>query len=77
MNIVGGTANQATNTNNDIGLAESIDIGNFDLEETAYVLLDALSAGLDNPNSLNTFSVAAGAKKADLVAAGVGRFIRG
>ncbi len=71
--IVGGTQAQATIPT--IGLANSIDVGNFDQEETAFVLLDLLAAGSNNPNSLNTFDVAAGASKVDLVAAGVGGII--
>lgn len=71
--IVGGTVSQATI--NTIGLAESIDVGNFDMEETAFVLLDGLSAGLNDPNSINTILVAPNASKIDSVAAVVGSVI--
>jgi len=57
-----------------LGIAESIDVGNFDTEETAVILLDIMSGqinagGLDD---LNAIPLAADASKIDLVAAGVG-----
>ena len=69
--IVGGTvAESGVNT---IGIAQSIDIGNFDMSETALVLLDLLSdPNTANPNSLNQYALDVGASKIDLVAAGVG-----
>ena len=49
--IIGGTVNQlGINT---LGVAESIDVGNFDTTETAVVLLDNLSS----TNSINQFSL--------------------
>ena len=50
--IVGGTINQLGIST--IGIAESIDVGNFDTTESAVVLLDLLSSTSSiNPNSLN------------------------
>jgi hypothetical protein len=54
--IIGGTiAESGVNT---IGIAQSIDPGNFDTEETALVLLDVLS-NPTGPASLNTYLTAA------------------
>lgn len=55
-----------------IGLAQSIDPGNFETAETAVVLLDLLSADASDPNSLSQFPLAAGATIVDVIAAGVG-----
>ena len=60
-----------------IGIAQSIDVGNFDAEETALVLLDALSANPGDPTfdfgvSLNQFPLAPGSTKIDLVGVAVG-----
>ena len=68
--IVGGTiAEFGIST---IGIAETIDPGNFGTEESAVVLLDLLSAGAGNPNSLNQFGLGGGATIFDLVGTGVG-----
>ena len=67
--IVGGTiAESGIQT---IGIASSIDVGNFGLEDTGIILLDLLSAGSGNPNSLNQFPIASGASKLAFVAQGV------
>ena len=51
--IVGGTiAESGVST---IGIAQSIDPGNFDTEETALVLLDVLSEPAGPSSSLNTY----------------------
>jgi hypothetical protein len=51
--IVGGTiAESGVDT---IGIAQSIDPGNFETEETALVLLDVLSDPAGGPASLNTY----------------------
>lgn len=51
--IVGGTiAESGVDT---IGIAQSIDPGNFETEETALVLLDVLSDPAGDPASLNTY----------------------
>lgn len=68
--IVGGSVGELGLTL--IGLAESIDAGNFAGEETAVVLLDLMSAPAPNPNSLNSVELAAGAGKIALVGLGVG-----
>ena len=68
--IVGGTiAESGIST---IGIAESIDPGNFGTGESALILLDLLSAPASNPNSLNQFAVDPGSTKLELVATGVG-----
>lgn len=68
--IVGGTiAESGLQT---IGIAQSIDPGNFAPGETALTLLDLLSAPASNPNSLNQYAIAPGASKIDLVATGIG-----
>lgn len=58
-----------------LGIAESIDPGNFSTTETGVVLLDFLSAGAGDPNSLNSFPLAPGASKVDLIGAGVGNIV--
>jgi hypothetical protein len=68
--IVGGTIPELGIST--IGIAESIDPGNFATSETAVILLDLLSAPSFDPNSLNQFAVAGSATKVDLVARGVG-----
>ena len=55
-----------------IGIAESIDVGNFDREETAVVLLDLLSASRFNPNSLNRFVRGPNTSIIDVIGLGVG-----
>lgn len=64
--IIGGTVVESGLQT--IGIAESIDVGNFELAETALVLLDELSASLPNLNSLNNF----GGSKIDVIGHGVG-----
>ncbi len=71
--IVGGTTEESGI--NTIGVAQSIDPGNFGTEETALVLLDILSADLSgNPQSfsLNDVPLAPSVSKEDLVVTGVG-----
>ncbi len=68
--IVGGTiAELGIST---IGIAESIDPGNFGLAEDAVILLDLLSAAASNPNSLNQYGLAGAATIIDLIGQGVG-----
>ncbi|MEM7349619.1 MAG: hypothetical protein AAF657_02360 [Acidobacteriota bacterium] len=55
-----------------IGIAQSIDPGNFGVEESAVILLDLLSAPAADPNSLNQFGLGGGATIIDLVGVGVG-----
>ncbi|MCH9646797.1 MAG: choice-of-anchor D domain-containing protein [Deltaproteobacteria bacterium] len=55
-----------------IGIAENIDVGNFDTGGSAVVLLDLLSAPPDNPNSLNQFLTGEVGAKARLLGLGLG-----
>jgi len=71
--IVGGT--QAESGIQTIGIAQSIDPGNFETEETALVLLDLLSAAASNPNSLNQYPLTGGATIIDLIGTGVGNIV--
>lgn len=71
--VIGGTIEQLGAPT--IGIAESIDIGNYDLSELAVVLLDLLSAPNGNPNSLNSIPTGGSATKLDLVAEGVGNIV--
>jgi len=71
--IIGGTIAESGIPT--IGIAESIDIGNFETRETALVLLDLLSAASPDPNSLNTFPRAPFVTKVDIVGVGVGNIV--
>ena len=51
-----------------IGIAQSVDVGNFGTEETAIVLLDLLSEESGDPNSLNSFLLLESQAKLPLVA---------
>lgn len=68
--IVGGTIDETGIFT--IGISQSIDIGNFNRQESALVLLDTLSGPDFDPNSLNWFFLAPGTTKIDLVGTGVG-----
>lgn len=69
--IVGGTIDELGVST--IGIAQSIDVGNFDTSETAFVLLDLLSdPNPFNPNSLNSFPIDPSASIIDLVGIAVG-----
>ena len=71
--VVGGTGAEFLIPT--IGIANSVDVGNFDLEEDGIVLLDILSSSNaqgTGPDSLNTFQVAPGASRVDMIAAGIG-----
>ena len=73
--VVGGTRDQFDQT---VGRAISVDIGNFDLEEEAVVLLDLLSDRNDvgvNSVSINSVAVDSSASRVDLVASGIGVLI--
>jgi hypothetical protein len=52
-----------------IGIAESIDVGNFDAEESAVVLLDILSG---SSGSLNDYMLAESVSKADFIGLALG-----
>ncbi|MGB1252290.1 MAG: hypothetical protein ACPG8W_16850 [Candidatus Promineifilaceae bacterium] len=72
--IVGGT--QAQLGIGTIGIADSIDVGNFATEETGVVLLDILSdTDSSASNSLNNFSRDASASIIDIIGVGVGNII--
>ena len=68
--VIGGTiAESGIST---IGIAQSLDIGNFDTAEDSLVLLDLLSAASSNPNSLNQYGINAGRSIIELIGVGVG-----
>ena len=71
--IIGGTIEESGMQT--IGIAQSIDVGNFDTTESAIVLLDLLSAAASNPNSLNRFGVDSSSTKIALVGTGVGNIV--
>ncbi|WP_130507677.1 PPC domain-containing protein [Krasilnikovia cinnamomea] len=70
--VVGGTiAESGVPT---IGIAQSIDPGNFETEETALVLLDVLSNPAGDPASLNTY-LTSGSDRVAFVAQALGNVI--
>ena len=69
--IIGGTSAEAGIDT--IGIAQSVDPGNFGHEETALLLLDYVSLPAPNPNSFNTF-VAPGADKAAFIGRSLGNY---
>lgn len=68
--IFGGTINQLGIST--IGIAQYIDPGNFGTESTAVILLDLLSAGASNPNSINSIPLSGSISKIDAVGLIVG-----
>lgn len=58
-----------------IGIAQSIDVGNFESSETAVVLLDLLSGNDFDPNSLNGFPVDPSTTKIEFVGRSLGNII--
>ena len=71
--VVGGTIAEAGIST--IGVASSIDPGNFGHEDDALVLLDELSAPIPSPLSLNTYLAASAPDKIKLIATGLGNII--
>lgn len=71
--IVGGTI--AETGLNAVGMAESIDVGNFDGEQTAIVQLDTLSAPSFNISSLNSIPRGGGVSMIELVGVGIGNLV--
>ena len=71
--VIGGTIPEVNIPT--IGIAQSIDPGNFDTTETAIVLLDLLSGAVGTGASLNEFGVDPAASKVDLVGVGVGNIV--
>ncbi len=55
-----------------IGIAQSIDPGNFEGAETGVILLDLLSRSSGDPNSLNSFPRAPGVSMVDLLGVAIG-----
>ncbi len=69
--IIGGTIEELGIQT--IGIAESIDPGNTDTTETGVILLDLLSSDVaDDPISLNSYEIAEGSTKVDLVSEALG-----
>lgn len=68
--IIGGTVTELGILT--IGIAESIDVGNFDTSETAVVLLDFLSNPAGDPNSLNSIQRDPTATMIQLIGTAVG-----
>ncbi len=68
--VIGGTIDELQVPT--IGIAQSIDPGNQETEETGVVLLDLLSGPAGDPISLNSYEVAPGFTKADLIGYAVG-----
>lgn len=72
--VVGGTINELGNYT--IGIAESIDVGNFDTTETAVVLLDSLSStDPTEPDSLNNVLLDFSVDIIDLIGVAVGNIV--
>lgn len=69
--IVGGTQAQLGTAGGLLGIAESIDVGNFDMSETALAMMDILAGPRDSVVSLNHYDIAPGARKVDFVAQGI------
>ena len=68
--IIGGTiADTGIPT---IGLAENLDVGNFDTSDTAFVLLDLLSEVAGDPNSINSIALGSGVSIIDAIGLVVG-----
>jgi hypothetical protein len=70
--VIGGS--QAQSGLLTTGIAESVDPGNLDRDETAVVLLDLLSASND-PESINGIDLADGTSKAELVGSTLGAIV--
>lgn len=68
--VVGGTIEELQVPT--IGIAQSIDPGNQDTEETGVVLLDLLSAPAPEEVSLNTYEVAPGFTRTEFIGHAVG-----
>ena len=69
--IVGGTIPELFGINT-IGIAQSIDVGNYDTDETAFVLLDVLSGQVPSSANLNDTPRAPGVGIIDVIGVGVG-----
>ena len=69
--IVGGTIEELAGFST-IGVAQSIDVGNYNTEETGFVLLDVLSGQIPSSANLNDVPRAPGVSIIDVIATGVG-----
>jgi hypothetical protein len=70
--VVGGTIAETDIPT--IGIAQSIDPGNFSQEETAIIMLDLVSAPAPNPNSINSY-LAPTSDKIGFIGRGLGNII--
>jgi hypothetical protein len=70
--IIGGSVAESGITT--IGIAQSIDPGNFGHEETALLLLDYVSRPAPDPNSFNTF-LAPGGDKIAFIGRALGNYV--
>ncbi len=71
--VVGGTIEESGIST--LGIASSIDIGNFGHQEDALVLLDLLSAPIPDPNSINTYLAPGAAARIELIATALANII--
>ena len=71
--IVGGTIDESGIPT--VGIAESIDVGNFDHSESALVLLDTLSGSPAEGFTFNGVPLTGGATKTDLIGTGLANVI--
>lgn len=71
--IVGGTIAELQIPT--IGIAESVDVGNFETEETAVVLLDLLSANALDPNSINSIQLSGATTRVRAIGEVVGNIV--
>ena len=68
--VIGGTESQLGIST--IGIAEALDVGNFDTADTAVVLLDAFSAAASSLDSINSLSLDPSVTIIDAIGAVVG-----
>lgn len=71
--VIGGTIQEAGIST--LGIASSIDPGNFGHEDDAIVLLDLLSAPAPEQNSINTFLASSAENRIKLIAVGLGNIV--
>ncbi|MEE9424843.1 MAG: PPC domain-containing protein [Methylococcales bacterium] len=71
--VIGGTIQESGIFT--LGIASSIDPGNFGHEDDALVLLDLLSAPIPDPNSINTYLAENVENRIDLIAEAIGNIV--
>lgn len=71
--IVGGTIAELQIPT--IGIAQSVDVGNFETEETAVVLLDLLSEVATDPNSINSIPLSGATTRVRAIGEVVGNIV--